>query len=401
MRVVVTVEMRFIQTPDNAVWTYEGPAYGFWRRYLSAFEKVRVVARVKSVPTAVEGAHRVDGPGVEVWPVPYYHGPQQYLLRRVAVGRAVRAASDRTDAVIVRAPSPIGSLLAAYRLRQGLPYALEVIGDPHDVYAPGVIRHPARPFLRRHSTARLRQECKSAAAVSYVTGRLLQTRYPARQSAVTANYSSVDLPAEAFVTAPRTPGRTRHVASLVSVGSLEQMYKGIDTLLEALACLTATNTAVRLVHVGDGMFRPRLERLAARIGVADRVTFVGRIPAGAPVRKQLDAADLFVLPSRTEGLPRALIEAMARGLPAIGTNVGGIPELLTVEDLVPPEEPAVLAAAVGRMLADPARMVTASARNLTRAREYSADALAHRREAFYRAVAELTRRPARVGGHAA
>ena len=175
------------------------------------------------------------------------------------------------------------------------------------------------------------------------------------------------------------------------------MYKGIDTLLEALPRLVAAGLDVRLTHLGDGRCRPQLEQLAARLAVVDRVVFAGLLPAGDPVREQLDAADLFVIPSRTEGLPRALIEAMGRGLPAIGASVGGIPELLPAEFLVPPDDPAGLATAIRRLLMDPARMATASADNLVRARDYSADSLRARRESYYRSIADTTQQRPLVG----
>jgi glycosyltransferase involved in cell wall biosynthesis len=125
--------------------------------------------------------------------------------------------------------------------------------------------------------------------------------------------------------------------------------------------------------------------------VADRVTLTGTLPAGDAVWRQLDAADLFVMPSRTEGLPKALIEAMARGLPAVGSAVGGIPELLAPEDLVPPDDVTALADAIRRLVTDPARMTAASARNLARAADFAETALAPRRDAFYRAVRAATR----------
>ena len=285
--------------------------------------------------------------------------------------------------MILRVPSQISALLAAERERLRLPYGLEVVGDPYDVFAPGVVGHPLRPLLRQLFARTLRRQCASAAAVSYVTERWLQTRYPARHDAVTGTYSSVDLPPAAYLPQPRRSTAPPQAPTLVSVGSLDQLYKGVDTLIEALAQLVGAGTDVRLVHVGHGRFRPRLEQLVARLGVADRVAFLGALPSGEPVRRQLDAADLFVMPSRTEGLPRALIEAMARGLPAIGSRVGGIPELLPDEDLVEPADPPGLAGAIARMLADPARMTEASARNLSRARHYSAESLADRRNTFY------------------
>ncbi len=139
--------------------------------------------------------------------------------------------------------------------------------------------------------------------------------------------------------------------------------------------------------MGDGRHRADLERLAARLGVADRVNFTGALPPGGPVRAELATADLFVLPSRAEGLPRALIEAMAAGLPALATPVGGIPELLPERHLVPRDAPDRLAAAIRRLLGDPQALAAASAENLTRARTFATEVVARRRSAFHRAVA--------------
>ncbi|MEU1688744.1 glycosyltransferase [Micromonospora sp. NPDC005707] len=392
MRVVVTSESRFSRTPDGRVWVEAGPANPVWRRYLVAFDQVRIAARVRDVPEVPEAAARVDGDGVEVWPVPYYLGFRGYLRRRWAVARAVAAAAGRRDAVILRVPSPIGSLLAAARDRARLPYALEVIGDPYDVLAPGVVRHPLRPLLQVASTRRLRRQCRDAAAVAYETERRLQSRYPALPTTPTAGISSVDLPPPAFVPHARAVRPPLREATLVSVGSLEQLYKGIDTLIEALALMPTAGLHARLVHVGVGAYRPHLEQLAARLGVADRVTFTGPLPTVEAVRHQLDAGDLFVMPSRTEGLPRALIEAMARALPAVGSTAGGIPELLAPEHLVAPNDPAALAAAVTGVLTDPEALAAASARNLARAHDFSAETLDARRVQYYRAVAEVTER---------
>jgi phosphatidylinositol alpha-1,6-mannosyltransferase len=392
VRVVATAEARFSRTPDGAVWTVGGPSYPFWTRYLSAFEQVRLVARVQDVGGSEAGATRVDGPQVEVWPVPYYVGLRQYLSIRRAVHRTVLDAADGADAAVLRVPSLISTLLANHLEKRVLPYALEVVGDPAEVFAPGALDHPLRPVLRYWYTTRLQQQCRRADAVSYVTQHSLQARYPARPDARVVNYSSISLPPDAYVPRPRQPTSLPEQITLVSVASLLRLYKGVDTLIEALPLLIARGLAVRLVHVGDGPFRSHLERLAARLRVAERVDFLGALPGGEPIWRQLDAADLFVLPSRTEGLPRALIEAMARGLPAVGTRVGGIPELLPDEDMVPPNDPPALADAIARILADPNQMAAKSERNLTRARDYSAEFLTPRREDFYRSLREAVDR---------
>ncbi|MFC0509178.1 glycosyltransferase family 1 protein [Micromonospora costi] len=386
-KALVVVEARFTRTPDGAVWTREGPGYSFFTRYLSAFSEVVVIARVTDASSMAPDSHRVDGHRVTVRPVPHYVGPWQYLRRRSAVVRALRGADDPDAVLILRAPTVLGSLMATARARRRLPYVVEVMADPFTVYAPGVVRHPLRPWLRWRYTALLRRQCRTAIGVSYVTEQYLQRRYPIGRHAVTAAYSSVELRPDAFVAEPPLP-RQRDEYVVISVGSLEMLYKGIDTLIRALSRLAAAGVPVRCVHVGAGRQQARLEQLAAQLGVRDRIDFVGSVAAGAQVRLHLDRADLFAMPSRTEGLPKALVEAMARGLPAVGSSVGGIPELLADEDIVPPDDHVALADAIERLLKDPARRARASARNLARARDFSQDTLRGRRDAFYRAVCD-------------
>ncbi|WP_432984402.1 glycosyltransferase family 4 protein [Dactylosporangium sp. CA-233914] len=384
MRIVVSTEQRYSRTPDGRVWSSTGAANAFWQRYRAVFEEVRVLARCAEVPGRPVDAQRVDGDGVEVHPLPQYLGPVQYLRRLPRLRRALRTAIEPGDAVLLRVPSAIATLLL-----RGLrgPFGLEVVGDPYDVFAPGASRHPLRRPLRWWFTRRLRAQCRAASAVSYVTERALQSRYPAAPGAVTAAYSSIQLDEDAFADRPRKDtGAARVSLRLVTVGSLEQPYKGVDTLIEALPLLVDAGLEASLVHVGDGRCRADLERLVRERRLGGRVCFAGAVPPGAPVRLFLDDADLFVLPSRTEGLPRALIEAMARGLPAVATNVGGVPELLGGARLVPPGDPVALACAISALAADPAAMAAASARNLARARNYSAETLARRRAGFYRAL---------------
>jgi glycosyltransferase involved in cell wall biosynthesis len=146
----------------------------------------------------------------------------------------------------------------------------------------------------------------------------------------------------------------------------------------------------RLVVVGDGRFQRELQVLARSLGVANRVDFYGQLPAGVAVRAVLDEADLFLLPSRTEGLPRSMVEAMARALPCIGSSVGGIPDLLSPEDLVPPGDVAALAAKICQVARDPDRLARMSSTNLAVAQTYRETLLRERRATFYRRVREET-----------
>jgi glycosyltransferase involved in cell wall biosynthesis len=298
--------------------------------------------------------------------------------------------AESAEAAILRVPSVLaGHLTAAFDQRQH-PYALEVVGDPWDVFAPGTIHHPLRPYFRARLTAQLKRQCARACGTVYVTERTLQVRYPPNDEGLSIGCSDVELQDEAFAAAPRSREVFRHPIMLITVASLAQLYKAPDVLIDAVALCVKGGVDLKLVIVGDGRYRPVLQRRARRLGLEGSVSFRGQLPAGLPICQELDHADLFVLASRTEGLPRAIIEAMARGLPCIGSLVGGIPELLPPEDLVAPGDARSLASKIREVVTDPERMARMSARNLEKARSYHEQRLQVRRLAFYRHVRHET-----------
>ncbi len=404
MNVVVTLEHRFYRTPDGRIWTNGSHAYPFWTRYLAEFDRVKVTARVADISTAGPAYRLASGAGVEFNMVPNYLGPWQYWQQARAVDRAVRSSCSVGDAVVMRVSSHLAGCLEPWLRRNRYPFGLEVVNDPYDVYAPEAVRYRLRPLFRWWFTRQLRRQCRQASAVAYVTERALQNRYPggghpAGMSDVqsppdlrdcptvfTTHYSSVELSREDSVATHRRTGDRLCQNRLVSVGSMTQMYKAPDVLIRAVAECAAGGLDLSLELIGEGKYRCEMQRLAQTLGVGGRVHFLGQLPAGAAVRERLDNADLFVLASRCEGLPRAVIEAMARSLPCIGSAVGGIPELLDPEDLVEPGDVAALARRIREVLTAPGRMTRMSARNLQKAQEYCEEVLEPRRRAFYRHV---------------
>jgi glycosyltransferase involved in cell wall biosynthesis len=167
------------------------------------------------------------------------------------------------------------------------------------------------------------------------------------------------------------------------------MYKGPDMLIKAVKALLPVISPLVTI-VGDGKHRSEMEELSRRLGVSENVKFLGELPSGQAVRDEMDKANLFVMPSRTEGLPRAMIEAMTRALPCIGTRVGGIPELLDDADLVDSEDVSGLAAKILEVAGDPERLSLMSTRNLRRVQEYRPEILTERRNEFYRFLRRTT-----------
>jgi glycosyltransferase involved in cell wall biosynthesis len=136
------------------------------------------------------------------------------------------------------------------------------------------------------------------------------------------------------------------------VGNLVAV-KGPDVLLDAWARVPAPPGGRALAIIGAGPWRSRLERQARRLGIADTVTFLGARPH-AEVALWMNAADVLCLPSRNEGMPNVVLEALASGLPVAATDVGACREMLQGEPagaIVAPDDAAGLAAAVGGLLA--------------------------------------------------
>lgn len=381
MKVAVILEHRYYCTPDGAIWTEGLNAYELWTRYLTVFDGVKVIARVRQSPSTGPGWRRADGPGVTFHAVPDYLGPWQYLARARQVRRAIRNAAELSDAVIMRVGSHIAGCLEPWLTEHRHPYGLQVVNDPYDVFAPGAVTYPLRPLFRWWFTRQLRRQCRNADGAAYVTARALQARYPC--AAFSIGMSDVEITPETTVAAPIHGNASEHRRfHLVTIASLAQMYKAPDVLIRALAQCIDGGLDLGLSIVGDGRHRQELERLVLDLGLQERIHFLGQLPAGEEIRKQLDRSDLFVLPSRCEGLPRAMVEAMARSLPCIGTTVGGIPELLAEQDLVPPGDVDALAGKIREVLSSPQRMAQMSSRNLSKAQEYRDEVLSARRQAF-------------------
>jgi glycosyltransferase involved in cell wall biosynthesis len=185
---------------------------------------------------------------------------------------------------------------------------------------------------------------------------------------------------------PRPPAAA--IRRIVTVANL-RAEKGHDTVLAAAPAILARHPDATFTFAGDGPRREPLEILARALGVGGRVRFLGECQDVAPV---LAAADLFVLPSRSEAFPNAVIEAMAAALPVVVSRVGGIPEVVRHGEngvLVPPDDHEALAEAVLGLMDRPgeaAELGAAARRDV--ARDYTIDRMVERFEDLYLAEIE-------------
>lgn len=387
MRVIVFLDHEYLCKQDGTFWTKDQFLDSFWARYLEVFSHVLVVARGKKVTQVPDDWHQIRNPRVRFIPVPSYLGFELFLVNCVSVVTIIWRATNIKGVKILRVPGTLSlfaSLFLALR-RDG--FALEVMGDPWDSFSPGTMRHLLRPIFRRLFALALRWQCTRALGASYVTKSALQRRYPPRADIPTASYSSIVLRPEHFSVVARASETFRKpIVKLICIGTFNVLYKAQDILVQAVAICLMRGLRCTLTLVGDGPRRRVVESLVEKLTINSSVAFLGKVAAGDRIRDLLDGHDCFVLPSRQEGLPRAMIEAMARGLPCIGTAVGGIPELLPKEFLVPPGDPKALADRIESLIREPEACAEASARNRETARAFLEDHLSQIRVAYYSAL---------------
>jgi glycosyltransferase involved in cell wall biosynthesis len=305
------------------------------------------------------------------------------LLARVpAVARWLRA--ERAD--VVHAHLPLAGVVARLAGRAA---AVPVIYTEHNLQER---YHPATRWANRLTWRLQRRVIAVSAEVAESIRRHLGARVPVT---VVRNGIETDgpAPAPAELAALRAQCGIAGGAPLVGTVAVLRRQKRLDLWLEAARRLRVELPSCRFLIVGDGPLRGELEAEAGRLGIAEAVVFAG---LQSPVAPFLAACDVVMISSEFEGLPLALLEAMAAERAVVATRVGGIPEV--VEDgvsgvLVPFGDPAALAAAAAALLAEPERRrrLGAAARRRVEA-EFAVARMARELESIYRQVATGDRR---------
>jgi glycosyltransferase involved in cell wall biosynthesis len=229
--------------------------------------------------------------------------------------------------------------------------------------------HRLYPLVERAADACSHLVVANAEAIAEVVG----AGVPKRKIRVIPNGVDLGTPPHAV---GRQPARGVMIANLIS-------YKGHEDLLRALSLMLDPPD---IDLYGDGPERARVEELVAALGLRGTVRLHGRIPEAA---RYYHDAQFAVLASHEEGMPNAILEAMAVGLPVVATAVGGVPEVVRnghTGVLVPPHRPAELAAGIARLAGDPQLRVTMgrTGREMV-ATTYSWERCVRAHEALYRA----------------
>ena len=395
LKVSVVSDAHLFRTPDNKYWCNTAMhGYLFWKRYLDVFEEVNVVARVKDIGFDELKKNKyisADGKGVFIKALPFIRGIKGYALHYHKMNLACKKISYDADCAIFRVPSiPAYLFLKEYKKRKK-PFAAEVVIDPEDEYS-------SLPLMKYVSVQALKKCCKNANGVSYVTQFYLQSKYPSRHSLEKRNknyfesyYSSIDLSKEFFYFDRIYKKQIEELNIIHVANSINNENKGHHVLLEIVSRLKKMNIIANITFIGNGDLIKKYILEAEDLGISNPVMFTGYVSSKTEIRNYLISSDIFVFPTRAEGLPRALIEAMATGLPCLSSKVDGIPELLDDEYMFLPDDIDGYVRKIAELLNNPHELEIMGRKNIKKAREYESEKLRERRVEFYnklRAVAE-------------
>lgn len=387
MKLMVATDAHLFETPDGRHWSKNIYEYKFWTRYLNVFDHVRIVARVKKIDNVNEKLAAVDGPGVEVFGIPFYQGPKQLLIKYMSIHRSLRNVSVGCDVALFRLPSQTAQM-ALIHTNKDIPIAGEIVYDPYDD-----LDRPEDGFflrmLRKKIHSNMKKFCATANAVSYVTKEIIQNHYPSYArihgediAHFESSYSTITLSADAFTGCRNYSGKKKLWAALSAV-SMNDDRKGVKVLISAIKEGRDNGYDLNAIIIGDGSMRASFEKYAQELGVSDNIVFTGLLPSSNDVRAVLMKADIFVFPTQAEGLPRGILEAMAAGMPVLSTPVGGIPEILDAEYLFAPKDSHGFCHAMCDFLDNPDKMTEISKKNFEISKQFENSLLQKRRDEFY------------------
>lgn len=384
----------------KALFCYDGPLYKddsgnyfdsilndqMFERYFKVADELKIIIRTRKIDgeNGKKKMSRLTNPCISVVECPNLSSIGGLLRNRNEAKRIIDREIKEADLIFIRLPSVIGNISVDLAKKHKKKYLIEVVGCPWDSYwnysFKGKIVAPA-------ATSIMKKRVKTAPYVLYVTNQFLQGRYPTQGKSV--NCSNVEL---APVSKEVLEARFKRIKSyspktkyiIGTAAGLDVLYKGQQYVIQALGELKKsgiTNIEYQLIGGGIGAF---LKETAKACGVEDQVKIIGQMPHDK-VFEWLDSIDIYAQPSRQEGLPRSVIEAMSRALPCIGAKTAGIPELLSAGCIFSNSktEIAEICKILKELISSSDKMKTLAAENFYEAEKYARELLVERRTGFF------------------
>lgn len=396
MDVIFVQEAKYIEYKGN-LYSKRIDYATYWDRFLESFEKVTILARVKTAAKLPSGFFRSTGSNVNFMPIIDYDGPIEFIRKLKIISKQVDEALKKDVFIVLRVPSHLGVLVHKKLKRLNMPFSVEVVGDPYEVGIFLPIPFVFRKLYSYFMSNNMRRIAKDAIGALYVTKHHLQSLYPTKNHTINSDASNVFIPDSMYLsnlnirynTAKTIEKRLYNNQEIpVKIGVIGMLYpiKSSLEIVEAFHVLVKKGYNVKLEFAGDGPLLKVINSKSKRLNMDEKVYCHGSLSSGKEIFTFIDSLDLYIQFSKTEGLPRAMIEAMARSCPVISSNVGGISELIPQDLLVDRLSISELANKMIWLLNNKERFVKAINENSVKSKEYLESKLNQRKLNFYKKI---------------
>ncbi|MBS6956411.1 MAG: glycosyltransferase family 4 protein [Enterocloster asparagiformis] len=360
---------------------YEFAYHELYQRYSYFADNISFLIRTK----AILGTNKFTPvpEQIKVVSVPNFKSLKTFLKNKPIAEAIIENTIRENDYVVLRSQSSIAQSAIKYIKKYNKPYIVECVGCSWDSYwNHGVLGKIVAPYMY----IKTRSIIRHADYVYYVTASFLQKRYPTKGKTVCCSNVVLDsLDDKVLIKRMKRLSKFDPTKRMVlgTAAAIDTRYKGQEYVIKAIPKLIKAGYNVEY-HLAGGVTGAKkntfLKDLAVQLGISDRVFFWGSLSADQ-MNDYYDSLDLYIQPSKQEGLPRAVIEAMSRGCPVVATNIAGIPELVQKECLFKKgcseEVVEVIKKILKLDLQDIAEI------NFSKAMQYEKCRLIKKREAFY------------------
>ena len=365
----------------GSIYSQGGLSKTLINTYQEYFGDLTICSRVAKGPT--QNAHFISGDEVVHEKFPDVLGSD--LFKFFTAYKVVKRACAKSDFVIARLPSISGLMACWCKRNSKQSLIVELVGCPYDStrLLGGLKGKLLAPILY----VLVRFFIKNAVNISYVTQTFLQNRYPSNAGNI-LSASDVIISLDSEVQAKRIRKlkySSLNKVKLGMVGNYNVAYKGYNTVLRTLKNLECNHSGLYSLELVGGGTKNEIMKQAKQLGVDHCIKFRGVLAFPEEIFLWLDTVDIFLQPSETEGMPRALIEAISRGCAGVGSNVGGIPELLPCDMVINPKDYIQLEAKIVE-LSSKTKLISASNDSFKIAQNYEYSYLKAKKDSFYKRV---------------
>lgn len=388
LKILLFLEHTFFITKSGEIYCEKVIDNKYLERYFNVFDNICICARVSEQLSD----HYIKEPlnNVSILPLPNYNS-NQIMMHFYQCYKLIEHNLNMFDGAIIRGPSSVSFLAYEVLRNKNIPFITELVINPESFFKNknNLIQTIKNKVLGKILINHTKKMCRNANGVAYVTEKFLQKKFPSHcmiygesNSYFDAYYSSINLEEEDY-NDTIFPHIEKKDFVICHTGWMVGYSKGHKIVIDTAKMLIDKGYPIVVKFIGDGPLRKEFENYSESLGISSSIHFLGQKNSFRDIQDELSRSHLFLFPSINEGLPRALIEAMANSLACVSTDSDGIPELLDKEYLVSYSNIIMSETLVEKFINDEQLRIKVAKRNFKKAQEYRKDVLMKRRSDFY------------------